>query len=145
MSDRRSRRLTTGSSRELISLSNPLHYPCSSLRSRLLSINDFAHFFQQISASDAPVNPVTQLQDVFSLGIPLCYLYNLLPPSYPRISVECDPLKFDPNDLDEHAAKFAISLFAMHIKHTFPDCEPFTFAELLNRNSTEGLVRVSLL
>jgi cell division control protein 24 len=130
---RRPRRSTS----DILSPSSPVYYFCTSLRSRLLSIPDFSHFFELVSPNEVSVNPVTQLWDIFCLGTSLCFIYNLLPSPYPHIDIDTGAQK-----TDEHTAKFAIARFAVHIKQTFRACDPFTFYELLNRNSTDGLVKV---
>ena len=62
------------------------------------------------------------LWDVLALGVPLCYLYNLLPSASAPISVDTDVLAFDPTN--ERTKKHAIALFAMNVKQV-PNCEGF--------------------
>ncbi|KZP17964.1 hypothetical protein FIBSPDRAFT_829889 [Athelia psychrophila] len=124
------------------SQSTSLYQQCSSLRSRLMRIHDFPTFFSLASPPDSArqsTDPVTQLWDCFALGIPLCYIFNLLPPPITPINIVTDPASFDVSDL--RAKKRAIALFAMQIRQVAL-CEPFTVTDLLDRNSTDGLVKV---
>lgn len=111
---------------------------CSSLRSRLLKITGFSQYFDLVGTTSG--NPVTQLWDLFSFGTPLCYLFNLLPSSdYPRLhSIASATVP------DEHTSKLAIAKFARHVRQNFPTCEPFSFSELLDRSSTDGICKVRL-
>jgi cell division control protein 24 len=123
------------------SQSTSLYQQCSALRARLMRIHDFPPFFQLASTPDSrqSTDPVTQLWDLFSLGIPLCYIFNLLPPPITGIKVNTNPAEFDVND--GRAKKRAIALFAMQIRQV-SQCEPFTVTDLWDRNSTDGLVKV---
>ncbi|KII92357.1 hypothetical protein PLICRDRAFT_37127 [Plicaturopsis crispa FD-325 SS-3] len=124
------------------SQSTSLYQQCSSLRARLLRIHGFAPFFAIASGSGdsrQSTDPVTQLWDVFALGVPLCYIYNLLPPPATPISTDTDPATFNVDN--ERQKKRAIALFAMQIRQ-LPGCEPFTVTDLWDRNSTDGLVKV---
>jgi cell division control protein 24 len=130
------------------SQSTSLYQQCSSLRSRLMRIHDFPSFFALSSAdSRSSTDPVTQLWDLFSLGIPLCYIFNLLSPSIVSLNIEITPLNiettpdFDVND--DRLKKRAIALFAMGVQQ-IPGMEPFTVRDLWDRDSTDGLVKVSL-
>jgi cell division control protein 24 len=124
------------------SQSTSLYQQCSSLRSRLVRIHNFPEYFALASPQDSSrqsTDPVTQLWDCFALGIPLCYIFNLLPPPVTPISIDTDPHNFDVSDL--RAKKRAIALFAMQIRQV-SQCEPFTVTDLWDRNSTDGLVKV---
>lgn len=124
------------------SQSTSLYQQCSSLRSRLMRIPEFSDFFVLSSPTGSlrqSTDPVTQLWDCFSLGIPLCFLFNLLPLPNPPISIDTDAATFDVSN--ERAKKHAIALFAMRIKQV-QDCEQFTVTDLWERHSTDGLVKV---
>ncbi|KAL4074032.1 hypothetical protein V8B97DRAFT_2075448 [Scleroderma yunnanense] len=124
------------------SQSTSLYQQCSSLRSRLVRIPAFSDFFVLSSSADSlrqSTDPVTQLWDCFSLGIPLCFLFNLLPPPNAPISIDTSASNFDASN--ERAKKHAIALFAMRIKQV-KDCEQFTVTDLWERHSTDGLVKV---
>jgi cell division control protein 24 len=123
------------------SQSTSLYQQCSSLRARLMRIRSFPAYFHLASADDSrqSTDPVTQLWDLFSLGIPLCFLFNLLPPPVAPIKIDTDPVKFDIDD--GRAKKRAIALFAMQIRQV-EQCEQFTVTDLWDRNSTDGLVKV---
>lgn len=107
-----------------------------------MRIHDFPDYFALASPTDSSrqsTDPVTQLWDCFSLGIPLCYIFNLLPPPIVPITIDTNPRTFDVSDL--RAKKRAIALFAMQIRQV-AECEPFTVTDLCDRNSTDGLVKV---
>jgi len=125
------------------SQSTSLYQQCSSLRSRLLRIRDFAPFFALASTADSrqSTDPVTQLWDLFSLGIPLCFIFNLLESINKITTIDTNPDEFDPSD--ERAKKRAIALFAIQSKQ-LSQCEPIIVTDLWDRNSTDGLVKVRL-
>ena len=127
------------------SQSTSLYQQCSSLRARLMHLQDFSDWFSvaaQPDSSRRSTDPVTQLWDVFALGVPLCYLYNLLPQSASTpIAVETDVHSFDPSN--ERTKKHAIALFAINVKQV-PGCEGFTVRDLWDRNSTDGFVKVCI-
>jgi cell division control protein 24 len=125
--------------------SESLYQQCSRLRSRLWTIPQFPEYFRlSSSAGNARLStdPVTQLWDCLALGVPLCYLYNLLPspPSVP-IAVETDPAQIDVNNDKEK--KRAIILFAMQVRVIDPTLDVFKVTDLVNdRSSTDGFVKV---
>lgn len=124
------------------SQSTSLYQQCSSLRARLMRIKDFPPYFTLASPPDSSrqsTDPVTQLWDCFALGIPLCYLFNLLPPPITPINVNTAPNRFDVSN--ERDKKRAIALFSMQIRQ-LEDCEQFTVTDLYNRDSTDGFVKV---
>lgn len=69
------------------------------------------------------------------MGTPLCFLHNLLPNVHPIANV-------DPTD--KKANQKAIIFFAMAINNTdlAGETDQFRVTELLDRKSTEGLVKV---
>jgi cell division control protein 24 len=125
------------------SQSTSLYQQCSSLRSRLLRIRGFAPFFALASTSDSrqSTDPVTQLWDLFSLGIPLCFIFNLLESVNKITAIDTNPDEFDASD--DRAKKRAIALFAMQIRQV-SECEPIIVTDLWDRNSTDGLVKVRI-
>ncbi|KAI0066248.1 hypothetical protein BV25DRAFT_1975938 [Artomyces pyxidatus] len=125
------------------SQSTSLYQQCSSLRSRLLRIHGFDRFFAIAAPPDSSrrsTDPVTQLWDCFSLGTPLCYLFNLLPPPVQPIPIETDP-NMIPDIHADRTKKRAIALFAMQVKQ-LDHAEQFTVTDLWDRNSTDGFVKV---
>ncbi|KAJ7222913.1 hypothetical protein C8J57DRAFT_1253530 [Mycena rebaudengoi] len=58
-----------------------LYQRCSALRACLLQISGFPFYFSLASPDDSrqSTDPVTLLWDLFSLGIPLCYIFDKLP------------------------------------------------------------------
>ena len=135
------------------SQSTSLYQQCSSLKSRLMRIRGFPPYFSLASPEDSrqSTDPVTQLWDLFSLGTPLCYIFDQLPedPGFDKIdNSEFNQSKYAANP--DRAKKHAIALFAMKIRkeevmQAIPGCEPFTVTDLWDRNSTDGFVKVSSL
>lgn len=125
--------------------STSLYQQCSQLRSRLLRIHDFPPFFAISAPSETrtSTDPVTQVWDCFALGVPLCFLHNLLPGVAPITNINTNPASVDPSD--EKAIKKAILHFAMAIGNTdlYDQTEQFRATQLLDRSSTEGFVKVS--
>ncbi|KAG9316496.1 hypothetical protein JVU11DRAFT_2538 [Chiua virens] len=125
------------------SASTSLYQQCSSLRARLMRIPNFSHFFILSSPNGdlrQSTDPVTQLWDCFTLGIPLCFLFNLLPlPTLPIGEISTDPATFDVTN--EKEKKRAIAKFAMRLSE-IDNCERFTVSDLWDRHSTDGLVKV---
>ncbi|KAF7782160.1 hypothetical protein Agabi119p4_1536 [Agaricus bisporus var. burnettii] len=130
--------------------STSLYQQCSSLRARLLRIHGFAHYFSLAATPNSrqSTDPVTQLWDLFSIGISLCYIFDQLPPEagFPKINhSEYNPDTYDINP--DREKKHAIALFAIQVRspqvtHAIPECEPFTVTDIWNRESTDGLVKV---
>ena len=124
------------------SQSTSLYQQCSSLRTRLMRVQDFSDFFNmsyshEPSSSRRSTDIVHQLWDCFALGVPLCYLYNLLPNVQP---VDIDVANFDPSN--DRTRKRAIALFAMNVKGLDLGIETFTVTDLWNRESNDGFVKV---
>ncbi|KAJ7457259.1 Dbl homology domain-containing protein, partial [Mycena galericulata] len=123
---------------------------CAALHARLMTIRGFA-YYDSLAPVDTlnRVRPVGHLWDVFSLGISLCYLFDLLPEEdgFNKINRS----HFIPEHYDsanpEHGKKHAIALFAMQIRtdkvtQKIPGCEIFTVPDLWERSSTDGLLKV---
>ena len=123
--------------------STSLYQQCAQLRTRLLQIQDFTTYFN-LSSSQSRSNPdpVSQLWDCFALGAPLCFLHNLMPGVTPISQINTNPDAVDPTDL--RASKKAIVHFAMAISHTdlFDQNDQFRATELMDRESTDGFVKV---
>ncbi|KAJ7783098.1 hypothetical protein B0H16DRAFT_1495316, partial [Mycena metata] len=126
-----------------------LYQRCSALRARLMQIRGFLYYFSLASPDNRQsTDPVTQLWDLFSLGIPLCYIFDQLPEEggFNKINhSEFTQEQYDANP--DRAKKHAIALFAMQIRtdkvtQNIPGCELFTVTDLWDRNSTDGLVKV---
>ena len=130
--------------------STSLYQQCSALRARLLRIPAFSRYFLLAASTDTrhSTDPVTQLWDLFSIGISLCFLFDLLPPvpAFPKINhSDYNPDTYDANP--DREKKHAIALFAMQVRstqvtHLIPECEPFTVRDIWDRESTDGLVKV---
>ncbi|KAG5735481.1 Rho guanine nucleotide exchange factor scd1 [Termitomyces sp. T112] len=122
-----------------------LYQQCSALRARLLRIRGFSSYFSLPNANHArqSTDPVSHLWDLFSFGIPLCYIFDCLD-GFPKINNSTfNPDEYDANP--DKPKKRAIALFAMQTKkvlHAIPGCEEFTVTDLWDRNSTDGLVKV---
>jgi cell division control protein 24 len=114
-----------------------------------MQIRGFPLYFSLASPDNRQsTDPVTQLWDLFSLGIPLCYIFDQLPEEggFNKINhSEFNQEQYDANP--DRAKKHAIALFAMQIRtdkvtQNIPGCELFTVTDLWDRNSTDGLVKV---
>ena len=135
------------------SQSTSLYQQCSSLRSRLMRIRGFADYFSLTSSSDSrqSTDPVTQLWDLFSFGIPLCYIFDQLPAEEGFTKINNSQFNEEEFEaIPDKPKKRAIAHFAMQIRtdkvtEAIPGCEPFTVTDLWDRNSTDGLVKVFLL
>lgn len=127
-----------------------LYQECSRLRARLMCIRGFQYYFNLIASDDSrrSTDPVTQLWDLFSYGIPLCFIFDQLPEGqgFNKINnSDFDPEKYDANP--DREKKHAIALFAMQIRsdkvaQNIPNCELFTVTDLWDRRSNDGLVKV---
>ncbi|KAJ7343054.1 Dbl homology domain-containing protein, partial [Mycena albidolilacea] len=119
---------------------------CSALRDRLIQIRGFPHYFSLANPDHGQsIDPIIQLWDLFSLGIPLCYIFDLLPEEdgFPKINYSEFNQDANPNRAKTHAiALFAIQLRTDHFKQKIPDSEPFTVIDLWDRNSTGGFLKV---
>nr|QNB56520.1 rho guanine nucleotide exchange factor scd1 [Hypsizygus marmoreus] len=132
------------------SQSTSLYQQCSALRSRLMRIRGFSYYFSLASTDDSrqSTDPVTQLWDLFSLGIPLCYIFDTLSQDQGFTKINNSQFNQDEYDANpDKPRKRAIALFAMQIRtdrvtHSIPGVEPFTVTDLWDRNSTDGLVKV---
>ncbi|KAG6840690.1 hypothetical protein C0991_005049 [Blastosporella zonata] len=132
------------------SQSTSLYQQCSSLRTRLMRIRGFSYYFSLAAAADArqSTDPVTQLWDLFSFGIPLCYIFDRLPPEQGFTKINNSEFNQDEYDANpDKPKKRAIALFAMQIRtnkvtQAIQGCEEFTVTDLWDRNSTDGLVKV---
>lgn len=128
-----------------------LYQRCSALRARLMQIRGFSYYFSLASPDNRQsTDPVTQLWDLFSLGIPLCYIFDQLPDDQGFNKINHSEFNQDKYDTSpDKAQKHAIALFAMQIRtdkvtQNIPGCELFTVTDLWDRNSTDGLVKVRL-
>jgi hypothetical protein len=140
---------TNGLLNKAASQSTSLYQQCSALRSRLMLIRGFPHYFNLATPPDSrrSTDPVTQLWDLFALGIPLCYIFDLLPAEagFNKINNSSFTEDYDANP--DRAQKRAIALFAMQIRtdevtQKIPGCELFTVTDLWDRKLTDGLVKV---
>ena len=126
--------------------STSLYQQCSQLRARLIRIHNFPPYFaiSNPSQNRSSTDPVTQLWDCFALGIPLCFLHNLLPNVSPITAIDTDPANFDPSD--EKVIKKAINHFVMAVKKADinDDDNSFSATSLMDRHSTDGFVKVRI-
>ncbi|KAI5120645.1 hypothetical protein M0805_007982 [Coniferiporia weirii] len=123
--------------------STSLYQQCLQLRARLLRVHNFLPYFTVNAKSETrtSIDPVTQLWDCFALGVPLCFLHNLLPNVTQIPGVDTDPDAIDPQN--DKAIKKAIVHFAMTVGNTdiYDQTDRFTATQLLDRSSTEGFVK----
>ena len=124
------------------SQSTSLHQQCSALRSRLLRVYGFSRFFAFSSPTGSfhsSTEVVNTVWDCFALGIPLCYLFNLLPPPIIPIDIETDLRSVVIGS--ERAKKRAIALFAIQVKQLNHGGQ-FTVTDLWDRTNPGGFVKV---
>ena len=140
---------TNGLLNKAVSQSTSLYQQCSALRSRLMLIRGFPHYFNLATPPDSrqSTDPVTQLWDLFALGIPLCYIFDLLPAEAGVNKINNSSFTADYDANPDRAQKRAIALFAMQIRtdevtQKIPGCELFTVTDLWDRKLTDGLVKV---
>lgn len=134
-----------------------LYQQCLALRNRLLKIHDFAAYFALIDRHEelANLDVVHRLWHTLALGIPLCFLYNLLDlPVADRLILNTDPEDIDIYEADPDAAlkakKKAAAFFIMGVQRLKnngmwdTDVELFTVTELTNldKKDTNGFVKV---
>ncbi|KAF8070021.1 hypothetical protein FPV67DRAFT_1651591 [Lyophyllum atratum] len=132
------------------SQSTSLYQQCSSLRNRLMRIRGFEYYFSLAAAEDSrqSTDPVTQMWDLFSFGISLCYIFDQLPAHEGFTKINNSTFNQDEFDANpDKPKKRAIALFAMQIRtnkvtQAVSGCEEFTVTDLWDRNSTDGLVKV---
>uniref|UniRef100_A0A0W0FY16 PH domain-containing protein n=1 Tax=Moniliophthora roreri TaxID=221103 RepID=A0A0W0FY16_MONRR len=97
---------------------------CAALYLRLRSLRVYS------ALQDLYDDPVACIRNLFLSGTPLTFIYNLLPPHYPRINLDIEVLSHD-----DHSKRLAVALFALHVNQ-FLRCEMFTYEELSHE---EGL------
>lgn len=131
------------------SQSTSLYQQCSALRSRLLRIRGIAQYFENTDSRQS-TDPVNQLWDLFASGISLCYIFDQLPDQYiggqrlNNSSFNQEKYEANPDKEKKHAiALFAIRIRSEKVMKAIPGLEEFTISDLWNRNSTNGLVKVS--
>lgn len=125
-----------------------LYQECSRLKARLMRLRGFDYYFSLVDSSNArqSTDPVTQMWDLFSYGIPLCYIFDLLPEEMGFDKINNSD--FDPEQYQikpDTLKKRAIALFSMKVNGIavrIPEVESFTVTDLWNRGSTDGLVKV---
>ncbi|KLO18354.1 hypothetical protein SCHPADRAFT_899755 [Schizopora paradoxa] len=120
-----------------------LYQQCNQLRAQLLLVHNFAPYFAIATPQPrTSTDPVNQLWDCFALGVPLCFLFNLLPHENSIDNINTTPENFDPSD--EKLVKKAILHFAMAIakSEVFDKTDHFLATQLLDRKSTDGFVKV---
>lgn len=131
---------------------------CSALRRRLLQVRGFSNYFQVDPHSNTDLestleltDPVSHLWDIFSTGVPLCYLFNQLPQEagFGRIVDHRFDWESAQND-DERVRVRAIAHFSMMIRgykiqQQIRGIQLFTMTDLWDRSSTKGFSKVCLL
>ncbi|KAJ7039699.1 Dbl homology domain-containing protein [Mycena alexandri] len=117
---------------------------CANLLAQLMHIRGFPNYVSLARSLHDTNDPVTQLWDIFALGVPLCYLFDLLPEDAGFNKINHSEFDEEQYDTDpDRAKKHAIALFAIQIRtdnvtDKIPDCEAFTVADLWDRGSTDG-------
>lgn len=132
-----------------------LYQRCLGLRSDLNRIHDFAPYFARADLDDPERSrdAVHRLWHCLALGLPLCFLFNLLDiPATDRINITTDPddPDFDEPDTALKLKKKAAAFFIMGIQRLknsgqwTDSVELFTVTELTNLEAkdTNGFVKV---
>ncbi|KAL0060536.1 Guanine nucleotide exchange factor for Cdc42p [Marasmius tenuissimus] len=125
-----------------------LYQECYHLRARLIRLRGFNHYFSLATAftGDQSTDPVTQLWDLFSYGVPLCYIFDLLPEEMGFRKINNSALEQQVYEANpDRPRKRAIALFVMKLKKVadrIPGVEQFMVTELWDRYSKDGLVKV---
>ncbi|KIJ49438.1 hypothetical protein M422DRAFT_27805 [Sphaerobolus stellatus SS14] len=131
------------------SQSTSLYQQCSQLRARLSCIRGFKPFLDMIISQQEPrksTDTVHDLWDRLQLGIPLIYLFNLLPPPAAAIpNCDTNPASIDPS-MDKKTKQRNVAQFSMAVTrlqqagHWKGDLN-FTVSDLMDDN-TNGFVKV---
>jgi len=132
------------------SQSTSLYQQCSQLRARLMCVDGFQPFFDLVVPQDEPrksTDMVHDLWDRFQLGIPLIYLFNLLPP--PAVKIEgfsTDPSSIDPAVLNvkkkkSYVAQVIMAITRLQKEGAWKGDLNFTVSDLMEDN-TNGFVKV---
>ncbi|KAJ7017477.1 Pleckstrin homology domain-containing protein [Mycena alexandri] len=121
---------------------------CAKLLARLMLIRGFPNYVSRLPVASIDTNdPITQLWDMFALGVPLCYIFDLLPEDCGFNKINHSEFIEEQYDANPDRAKLhATVLFAMQIRTEkvadhIPDCEAFTVTDLWDRNSTDGFAK----
>ncbi|KAJ3808624.1 hypothetical protein F5876DRAFT_78549 [Lentinula aff. lateritia] len=107
-----------------------IYSKCSNLQTRLLTLPGFAtHSEALLDSSD----PVACIRKLLCSGLPLCYLFNLLPSRiYPRIELDISP-----SGDDDYTKRLAIAQFALRSNQAF-QCDHFTISDILSSTELTG-------
>lgn len=141
------------------SQSTSLYQQCSQLRARLMSIRDFPAFLELPIPQDDIRKSTDMVHDLWNrlqLGVPLVFLFNLLPP--PAIPIE--NINTDPNSIDlslmmskDHTvrkskqrpiAQVIMAIARLQKEGNWTPDLNFTVSDLLE-SDTNGFVKVALL
>lgn len=125
-----------------------LYQQCSQLRERLLRVHDFAPYLSVASQarSRQSTDPVSHLWDCLALGVPLCFLFNLLPGPQ-RIDINTDPDDININDRKTRqraAALFVNNIIQLQKAGDWDEGDVgFEIRDLINEErNTNGFVKV---
>ncbi|KAJ7918215.1 hypothetical protein B0H13DRAFT_2438310 [Mycena leptocephala] len=87
------------------------------------------------------IDPITQLWDLFSLGIPLCYIFDLLPEEDGFTKINHAQFNQEQYTANPDRAK---KPSYKEVRAENPACETFTVTDLWGRNSTDGFSKYDL-
>ncbi|KAJ3893308.1 hypothetical protein GG344DRAFT_75079 [Lentinula edodes] len=105
-----------------------IYTKCLNLQTRLLTLPGFATHSEALFDSS---DPVACIRKLLCSGLPLCYLFNLLPSRiHPHIE-----LNITPSQDDDYTKRLAIAQFALRANQAF-QCDHFTISDVLS--STES-------
>lgn len=133
----------------------PLYQQCVGLRGRLSSIQGFQEFLDLAvdpsSVESRSADPVHQLWECFSLGVPLCFLWNLLPPPATPTRTLFAQLYRDqmPTTTERQRATAEFLQRILQVRKAHPNAFPFLSHELFilrdlinDRNNISGFAKV---
>ncbi|PPQ68090.1 hypothetical protein CVT25_014253 [Psilocybe cyanescens] len=130
------------------SQSSYLYHPCLSTLEKLHRLRGFSDHFPSLPVS-VSADPVTHLWDIFSMGASLCYIFDQLPADEDFMKINHYSLlegHYEPNS-DDRTKMHAIAMFSSRVRakpvlDKIPGCEIFTVADLWDRRSTDGFVKL---
>ena len=130
--------------RRFFSLS--LYQQCIELETRLLRIRGFSSFLNIVSPSSnksLSADPVSKLWDCFASGVPLCFIFNLLPTVTRIGNIKAHEDNASAGDI--RSSMRAVMYFVNAIRGTdlIDHLEDFQVSDLMVRKGTDGLAKVS--
>ncbi|KAF9459943.1 hypothetical protein BDZ94DRAFT_1311912 [Collybia nuda] len=115
-----------------------LTFLCSKLLLRLTHICGFDFYFSLLPSFEGneSSDPISQVRNLFSLGIPLCYIFDLLPAEegFAKINMSrfnTEEFAANPTREKNRAISFFITrLSSEQVRWTIPDCVHFSITDI---------------